>query len=137
MLGIASVNHLSDKLSLIPDAESECTSVGLGDSFISEPIVLCSDLVCHDFERIEDVSLAEPADPSQRPDSHRSGFCATYTNSFNPLNATNLTSFLAGLALKTISSLVKGLIPFRSGVAGLRTTLILSRLQMANVPAPS
>ena len=59
-----------------------------------------------------------------------------YTNSFNPLNGTSLTTFLAGLALKTVSSFVKGLMPFRSGVAGLRTTLIFRRLEMLKLPAP-
>ena len=48
-----------------------------------------------------------------------------------------LTTFLAGLALMTISSLVKGLMPLCSSVAGLRTTLICSRPGMAKLPGPS
>ena len=67
MFGIAPVNHLSDKFSLIPDAESKCASLSLGELFGGEPFTFCSDLECHDFEGIEDVSLAKPADSSQRP----------------------------------------------------------------------
>ena len=37
--------------------------------------------------------------------------------SFRPFRAMILTTFWAGLALKTISSLVKGLIPLCSSVA--------------------
>src|SRR5439155_16477584 len=42
----------------------------------------------------------------------------------------------AGLALKTHSSLVKGLIPLRALVAGLWTTLIFTRPGSANTPGP-
>jgi hypothetical protein len=62
VFGIASVNHLPDKLSLIPDAESKCASLALGDSFRDEPFALCSNFVCHNSEGIQDVFLAEPAD---------------------------------------------------------------------------
>jgi len=64
VVGIASVNHLSDKLSLIPDTESKCASVGLGESFGGEPFALRADFVCHDSEGIQDVFLAKPADLS-------------------------------------------------------------------------
>jgi hypothetical protein len=36
VFGVASINHLSGKLSLIPDAESKCASLGLGKSFRGE-----------------------------------------------------------------------------------------------------
>ena len=48
-----------------------------------------------------------------------------------------LTTFLAGLALMTISSLVNGLMPMCSSVAGLRTTLICNRPGTAKLPGPS
>jgi hypothetical protein len=62
VFGIASVNHLSDKLPLIPDAEGECTSLGLSESFLGEPSAFCPDLICHDPEGIHGILLAEPAD---------------------------------------------------------------------------
>jgi hypothetical protein len=55
---------LSNKFSLIPDTESKCTSLGLGEFFRSKLFALCSDFVCHDSEDIQDFFLAEPADPS-------------------------------------------------------------------------
>jgi len=64
VFGITPVNQLSDKFSLIPDTESKCTSLGLSEPVRGEPFALCSDLVCHDSEGIQDVFLAEPADPS-------------------------------------------------------------------------
>ena len=38
--------------------------------------------------------------------------------SFNPFSGMTLTAFLAGFALKTVSSPVKGLMPLRALVAG-------------------
>ena len=64
VFGIALVNHLSNKFSLIPDTESKCTSLGLGEFFRGKLFALCSDFVCHDPECIQDVFFVEPADPS-------------------------------------------------------------------------
>ena len=56
--------------------------------------------------------------------------------SFSPFNGRTLTTVEAGLALNVTSSLVKGLMPLRALVAGLRTLLILSRPGSTNSPAP-
>src|SRR3954462_6196328 len=56
--------------------------------------------------------------------------------SFRPLSGRTLMTLRAGLALKTVSSLVKGLIPLRALVAGLWTTLIFTRPGTANTPGP-
>ncbi len=62
---------------------------------------------------------------------------ATYeTMSFNFFNGRILTTLRAGLALKTVSSFVKGLMPLRSLVAGLCYTSILQRPGIAKVFEP-
>ena len=58
------------------------------------------------------------------------------TISFNPFIGLIFTTLLAGLALKVVSSFVNGLIPLRSGVAGLWTTLIFIRPGIVPTPGP-
>jgi hypothetical protein len=50
--GIVSINHLSDNISLIPDAKRSVQA----SAWVS--------LICHNFEGIQGVFFAEPADPS-------------------------------------------------------------------------
>src|SRR5882757_10164474 len=62
---------------------------------------------------------------------------ATYeTMSFNFFNGRIFTTLRAGLALKVVSSFVKGLMPLRSLVAGLCCTTILQRPGIAKVFEP-
>ena len=62
---------------------------------------------------------------------------ATYeTMSFNFFKGRIFTTLRAGLALKTVSSFVKGLMPLRSFVAGLCCTTILQRPGIAKVFEP-
>src|SRR4051812_5591385 len=56
--------------------------------------------------------------------------------SFSAFSGRTLITLRAGLALKTVSCLVKGLIPLRALVAGLWTTLIFTRPGSANTPGP-
>ena len=57
------------------------------------------------------------------------------TMSFNFFNGLILTTLRAGLALKIVSSPVKGLIPFRALVAGFRLTSIFMSPGRMNWPA--
>ena len=59
-----------------------------------------------------------------------------YTMSLRPFNGKTLTTFRAGLALKTVSSPVNGLIPLRALVAGLRTTLTFIIPGTLKTPGP-
>src|SRR5690606_38671957 len=56
--------------------------------------------------------------------------------SFSALSGRILTTFRAGLALKTVSSLVKGLMPLRALVAGFLMTLIFIRPGTVKRPGP-
>ncbi len=56
--------------------------------------------------------------------------------SFRALRGSTLTTFRAGLAWKTVSSLVNGLIPLRAFVAGLRITFTFIRLGRLKTPGP-
>src|SRR5690606_6241735 len=56
--------------------------------------------------------------------------------SFSALSGRILTTFRAGLALKTVSSLVKGLMPLRALVAGFLVTLIFIRPGTVKRPGP-
>jgi hypothetical protein len=62
-----------------------------------------------------------PCEPGQNV------FSQDQTISFRFFSGRIFTTFLAGLALKVVSSPVKGLIPLRALVAGFRTTVIFVR----------
>ena len=56
--------------------------------------------------------------------------------SFRPFSGRTLTRVRAGLALNTVCSPVKGLIPFHARVAGFLTVFIFIRPGRVNSPAP-
>lgn len=62
----------------------------------------------------------------------RSATQAQFAASLSAFNGRTLILMLAGFAAKTCSSLVKGLIPFRRGLAGTFTEVILSSPGMVN-----
>src|SRR4029079_12004331 len=57
-----------------------------------------------------------------------------YTASLAAFTGRTLRIFRAGFALNTVGSLVKGLMPLRSGVAGFLTTMNLAKPGSTNSP---
>lgn len=74
--------------------------------------------------------------PGYRPPGGMASGLAYLTISLSALSGSTLTTLRAGLALNTVGSPVKGLMPLRARVAGLRTTLSFIMPGTVNTPMP-
>jgi hypothetical protein len=69
MPGISAVDHLVDKLSLVPDAEGQLTCASLAGVFGGKAIELCPNLMSYDPEGGENILLGIPTEPPHRHDT--------------------------------------------------------------------
>jgi hypothetical protein len=69
VLGISAVDHLADKVSLLPDAEGQLTCASLAGVLGGEARELCPNLTSYDPEGGENILLGTAAGSSHRHDT--------------------------------------------------------------------